>query len=157
MDPVIKTIKDDFDRFYDMLIKQIDVCPDDVWISKEGGYFYWQQILHNICVTEMFSVKDGDSFKPKYSMPVIMLSEEQLDHINKDELKALALEVREKACDYFNSLKPEKLLEVHPVFTETMKRETNYLSVLISIVRHLTYHIGCLDTVLRNHGVKGVY
>ena len=157
MDPVIQTFKNDFDRFYDMLIMQIDVCPDNLWTAKEGGYFYWQQVLHAIGVTEMYTVKDGDKFSPKYGMPVIMLSEEPADYLSKDELRELALDVREKVYDYLNSLKPEQLLTLHPFFTKALKKDTNYLAMLIALVRHLCYHIGCLDSVLRNNGLKGVY
>ena len=158
IDIIVKCFRDDFDRFYDMLLAQIDLCPDAVWTSEESGYPYWQQILHAVAMTELYSLPEGASPRQKrYSMQVAMLSEETDDHMSKAELRYLAEDVRQGVYTFMDGMTAEKLTSLNQKLTRILKRDTLYLNTLIALVRHLTYHIGCCDAVLRSHGIKGVY
>ena len=155
---IIKCFRDDFDRFYDMLLTQIEICPDELWAVQEGGYPYWQQILHAVAITELYALPEGTAPRQKrYSMSVAMLSEATEDIMGKAELKALAEDVRQSVYTFLEGMTAEKLMAVNEKTTRLLKKETLYMNTLIALVRHLSYHIGCCDTILRYHGMKGVY
>jgi hypothetical protein len=151
---MIQTFLNDFNRFYDMLIQQVDTCPDEIWTLHEGGYVYWEQILHTVGITELYAGSQGLT---PYDMDVLMFRKQPERVLSRAEMKTLMLNIRPLATDYINSLTPVMLMEMNQPLTARLKRDVTHLSNLIAMVRHMCYHIGCCDTVLRSHGIAGVY
>lgn len=54
-DQIIKCFAEEFDRFFSMLEKQIDICPDDLWSRQAGGYIFWQLLLHTLARTLIYA------------------------------------------------------------------------------------------------------
>ena len=160
MDTIIMCFRNDFDRFWDLMEKQIDVCPDDLWTQKVGGYIYWQQIFHSILCVEFFSICQADSepvLQKKYPLDVAMLKTVPDMVISKQEMHDLAKQAKAIAHNFMEKLTVENLTEPQVQMSNRMKREQTMQNALIALIRHCTYHLGCCDAVLRQHGLEGVY
>jgi hypothetical protein len=154
---MIQIFINEFERFYDLLIKQIEICPAELWTASDGEYPYWQHILHTVGITELYAADISIEQKTPYGMPVLMFAEEPERVMSQDELKGLAIEIHELALTYMKGVYPDQFMEINQRLTKRLNREVTELSNLIAMIRHLCYHIGCCDTILRTHGVKGVY
>ncbi|MDR2870504.1 MAG: DinB family protein [Deferribacteraceae bacterium] len=145
----------DFNRFYDMLIKQIDDCSDELWLSDDGKFPYWWHIMHTVACTELYA--GTEPWKTPYTMPVVMFAEKVAKAPTRAEMKAIVLAVRPDALAYINSVRPEDFMKLNQKLTDRLKREVTELGNLVAIIRHMCYHIGCCDSMLRSKGGEGVY
>ena len=157
-DPVISCFKDEFDRFFGLLEKQIDVCPDDLWTQKTGGYIFWQQLLHVIACVELYALPEGESSKQTaYERGVIMLSALPKRHMTKTEMRELAAAMKTLAHTFIDGQSTATLTSKHARISKALGKELTNQHALMGLVRHACYHLGCCDAALRQHGVPGVY
>ncbi|MDR2884497.1 MAG: DinB family protein [Deferribacteraceae bacterium] len=154
---MVQVFINDFERFCGMLINQVDLCSDEVWTATDGKYPYWWHIMHSIAFTEIYSADADATTKIPYSMPEIMYSKEPENVLSKEGLIAIILDIRETARAYMKGMTDERFTEVNHKLSKLYGKETTQLGALIAILRHMCYHIGCCDTILRMHGIKGVY
>lgn len=155
---IIKCFKDEFDRFYELLEKQIEICPPELWTKKAGGYIFWQQIYHTISCVELFSFPEHDPNRPsKFCPEVAMFIKEPENAISKRELQELATEMKILAHSFMNTLNLNSLTLPHQNMSVVLGKELSIQNALIASIRHTCYHLGCCDAILREHGLKGVY
>jgi len=156
---MIQHLKDEFEKFWDILEKQIEVCPETLWGAKAGNYFYWQQIWHVMVSSELATIEDPKVRTPsvdKYSWDVVMLSK-TLDHVPpKAEMLEESRRIKKMALDYFNGLSVASLLLPHPRMSNRFGKPKTKLHAALALIRHVNYHIGSCDTALREHAHPGV-
>lgn len=155
---LMQTFKADFDRFFGLQKQQITGCPEEIWREKSCGYYFWQQQLHSLYCIELFALREGEAppeipFSPK----VAMLSEEPQGHMGKAEMLALADKMEAVAHAFMASLSDADLEKKQERMSKRLGRDMNNLNALIALIRHCCYHLGCCDSVLRAHGLPGVY
>ena len=157
-DPVIACFKEEFERFHNLLLKQIEVCPDSLWTEKTGGYVYWQQLFHAFASIEIYALPDGQaSLQIQYPPEVVMLSQEPERHLDKQQLKEFAAKMKILADAFIDSMSADKLPLEHTVMSKRLKAPKTNQNALIGLIRHACYHLGCCDAILRQHGIPGVY
>jgi len=157
-DPVMRCFKDEFEKFHDLLIKQIDVCPNELWTKKVGGYIYWQQLFHAFACIELFALPDGQaSLQTQYKREVVLLSQEPETHMTKEQLKDFAATMKNLALSFIASMNADKLHLEHAGMSKRLKTSKTNQHALIALIRHANYHLGCCDAELRRHGIPGVY
>ncbi|MDR2945800.1 MAG: hypothetical protein LBV79_03535 [Candidatus Adiutrix sp.] len=157
-DPIIAAFKAEFDRFFTMLEKQIDICPEELWAKKVGGWPFWQQQLHSLACTFIYARPEGQAFEGvAYKPAVIMLAEEPDFTPAKDDLRRLAAEAKAAAHDYMDGLTAADLPGRHRLMCDTMKKDMTHQSALMALPRHICYHLGSCDAALRDLGIPGVY
>ena len=157
LDPVIKGFRDEFDRFWDLMEKQITVCPEEIWNQKESGWVFWQQIYHTAACVELFALPEGRPSALELEREVWMLAKEPERAVSKREMLDLFGSMRLLAYDYMRETNTGSLAEVDPVLSKRFGRELTRQFALLGLIRHCCYHLGCCDSILRNHGLKGVY
>lgn len=154
---VAKAFQYDFDRFFTLMIKQVDVCPDDLWAKKAGGYFVWQQIFHAFFCIQFFTGKNEAAPKSPCSPDVAMLSAEPDGMLTKDDVRIYASEIKKVADNYINSVNLNNIADDIEGWSAIPGQKRNNLTGLIGLVRHLSYHLGCVDSIFRDHNIAGVY
>ncbi len=134
-----------------MLQRVIEATPDEIWPKVRGGYVYWQQIYHALhgavywlrtehtLYTEPFS--DLNLYPELDGIPEHTLSKEDLIQLLQDATRL--------AVDFFEDMTTQKLSESSEVFSEI----TN-LDVICMQIRHLQYHIGHCNAILRESGYQ---
>lgn len=155
---LLQILKADFDRFLGLQKKQIADCPEHIWQKKSCGYYFWQQQLHSLYCIELFALPAGEA-APETPFPkgVIMLSEEPAGSMSKDEMLALADKMEAVAHRFINSLSDADLEKKQERMSKRLGRDMSNLNAIVALIRHCSYHLGCCDSVLREHGLPGVY
>ena len=157
MDAVIQCFKDDFERFWGLMEKQIDICPDEIWSKKAGGWIFWQQILHSIGCVELFVLPEGESSSLPFSREEVLLIKEPGQAVSKVEMLELAGRMKGLADAYIASTTAQTLTSPEAGISKRMGRELTRQYAIIALIRHCCYHLGCCDATLREHGIQGVY
>lgn len=156
-DPVVRCFKDDFDRFWGLLEKQMRVCPDDLWSKKAGGWPVWQQFLHAVGTVEFFIQAEGEASAFKVGKDVIMLSSTPDKAVSRTELLDLAERMQELAHSFMNGVNRDSMTERYEPLSARFGREVTKQFVMLALVRHCNYHMGCIDAIFREYGHEGVY
>ena len=154
MTEITNELKKSFLKSYNGLTSLIDYCPDELWSKKCGGYLFAQQILHAVTCCVYYLRYEGD--KEELNEPIIAridqlhpgLEETAKEVLSKQELLELTEKFR-TVIDSFFELLEHRINEKSSV----LKKQTN-LSVVLMEIRHLSYHAGHLDSVLREKGLK---
>ena len=58
---------------------------------------------------------------------------------------------------FFTRITANDLLKSNGTLSRVLGGDKTNLDALIGLVRHYTYHLGAGDTMLRIHGLQGVY
>lgn len=158
-DPIIAGFREEFDRFHGLLTQQIDACPSEAaWVEKTGTTAYWTHLMHALGVAEYYALPLGGTPKQTvYSRDEVRLRAEPHRVMSRDEMRALAADIRQIAHEFFDALTVADLPKKNEGMSKALGRECTYLQAAIGLTRHYGYHIGCLDSVLRAKGLPGVY
>lgn len=158
MDPVIAVFKEDFDRFFALMEKQVDLCPANLWHSKADTWFFWQHVFHTLVCDQIYAEPAGaGEWTQQQSRAVAMLMEEPSEAMSKQAITALAADIKPRVEAYFASLTVADLTARHEGLSKLLGKDRTHQHALIALSRHCCYHMGCLDAALRNNGVAGVY
>ncbi len=156
MDPIIEIFKQEFDRFHSFLMQQADLCPDEeTWLEKTGACPYWWHFMHVFAVMEYYTRGTPVHLKA-YSRDEVMLKIQPERALTRDETRTLAAAVTKDVYAFFASQTEKTLAARNNAASDALGRELTNLNSLIGLVRHHTYHIGCLDSLLRAKGITGV-
>ncbi|MCL1889651.1 MAG: DinB family protein [Desulfovibrionaceae bacterium] len=160
LEPIIRCFSEEFERFWAMMEKQVEICPEGLWGVKAGGYVYWQQIWHAMVIAELNAIENPEAKAlslDKYSRGVALLSD-TLDRVpSKAEILEEAGRIKKLAMAYYESLSLASLSKEHPAMSKRLGKPHTRLHAALSTIRHLNYHIGACDAVLRERGLTGVY
>ncbi|SHN62694.1 hypothetical protein [Desulfovibrio litoralis] len=157
-DPVISCFKDDFKRFFNLLETQIIIIPDSLWNKTLGGYPLWQQFFHTLACIELYALPDNQpSEQTFHTKEIVMLSGITNDIINKEDMLIFAQKMKKQALNFIEDMSLEKLTKKHNRTSTALKKECTNQYALIGLIRHICYHLGCCDALLRENGIKGVY
>lgn len=141
-----------------LLEQFIDVCPDDIWAKKFGGWPVWQQIYHGAAVTEFFALRDGDApSAPMYEQDVLLLSGSSDKVPSKMDMKKLLQTMKVVGNRYIDSLTDADLGNKNEGLSARMQREVTHAGTLALLSGHILYHLGSGDAALREAGLKGVF
>lgn len=154
----VASIETYYERGMGFLFRLIDECPDELWGKKGGGFFYWQQLYHAFYCVDYFLLPAGSEFPEKPYSSAVAMFRETLDTVPaKDEIREYGAMMKAKADAWIAALDDGALGDRHEGMSERRKTEVTNAGVLTSLCGHNMYHVGCLDSVLRENGLKGVY
>jgi len=139
-----------------MTEKIIDVCPDDLWVSVNGQFPFWQQIYHTLeCVDYWFR----EEYHRIYDdAPKVWSTEKNVtpeldenktefnDFLCKSELKEYLNCLYQKTDMFFDKLNDTNI--VLPI--AEVNSEFTYLDVINMQIRHTMYHVGHCICILRS-------
>ena len=146
-------LKNQLSISFKMVKNLIDMTPDDVWNQKKGGYVYWQQIVHAITGSLYWLRTKNSEFSEPYSELNIYpeLEKDPENNLTKTQVQELNQQAIDLADEFFTNISENDLLEKSVIYDKT----TN-IDVVLGQVRHLHYHIGHCDSILREMGIKEI-
>jgi len=158
MGNTVDGIRQYYERGMTFLFRLVDECPDDLWGKKGGGFFFWQQVYHAFFCIDYFLLPPGEEIPGgAYGRAAAMLSEDCSVIPPKEEIRAFGMRMKEKADAWIDSLNDGSLGMRHEGMSARKGAEMSNGAVFASLCGHNMYHVGCLDSVLRENGLKGVY
>lgn len=134
---------------YDMIENLIEDTPDSIWGLKKGGYIYWQQLLHAICGSLYWLRTDPDNFtEPFIELNVYPeLEKDPENQLSKEQLLRLLNDAKDVASYFFDHYDSKQLL-----LDSVLVHAVSGLDIVFIQIRHLMYHIGHCEAILRESG-----
>jgi len=128
----------------------IDKTPNNIWNQKKGGYVFWQQILHAMNgPLYWLRTEKNDFIEPFSDLNVYPELEKDPENIlSKDQIKDLHKQVIELANSFFDKIDSKNLLEASVLYDKISN-----LDIVFDQIRHLQYHIGHCESILREAGI----
>ena len=155
---IVENQRGSFDFAFSLMQQFMEVCPDEIWNKKFGGWPVWQQVYHALNAVDFFISEPGaEPIKALVSPEVGSLREQGAPPITKDAMKEFAALVKSAADGYMNALTDADMLRQADGATKRMGRETLHATVMALMIGHILYHLGSCDAALREHGMKGVF
>jgi len=159
MQTLTKAVKSQLDYSLEMLKDVINNCPNDLWNRANDVFPYWQQIYHTLYwadynIQESF---DGNRvFCWRTSKDITHELEENVllcsDFLTKEELKGYLQAFFIKNDSFFNRLDDETLRNEIPYRNDDL----TWFDILINQVRHIMYHVGYCDSLLKDGGCYSI-
>jgi len=152
---VTTAIKRQYDYSIIMLREIIDACPSKLWTEANGSFPFWQQIYHALYWTD-YNIQESHGGEKIFSRK----NEKKINHelnkeatdsseyLTKDEMNHYIQAIIEKKNRFFNNLTDKILLEPIPHRRDGI----TYFDIITNQIRHIMYHVGHCDCILRNNG-----
>jgi hypothetical protein len=146
MNEITGLLKLQFEASFGMLADEIEACPDSLWLEKAGGFPFWQQILHALHGAAYWLRPEGEEFSEPFPWRKLYpeFDGEAEGPASKEELLSFAREVESRARRLFFLLRDEEL--PRPSWIEP---SMSVFDVVAGQLRHLMYHAGHCDSILR--------
>jgi hypothetical protein len=155
---IASAISQPFARAWDLLNSYIDVCPENIWAEKNGGWPVWQQIAHAVMVADWLVSAGNEELLPTpCDRDVASLKTQGTRPVAKTAMKDYAASVKKRVDAWFVCLADENLPELNAALTKIVKRDMPYAAVAVMLASHTNYHLGSCDAALRDHGLPGVF
>lgn len=153
MNSIIKSAKIHFDLSFDMLENMITQCPEELWDKKLAGFVFWQQILHALAGVEYWMRQAGDEFAEPFAdrKPYPELENDPEGSITRDELIGYKNRVKTICGNFFEGRNDEWLSEPNIIYNGI-----NNIDIVFMLTRHVQYHVGHCDSILRDRNCKAV-
>lgn len=145
--------KTQFDLSFSMLEKIIEKCPDDLWNEKKGGFVFWQQLLHAFTGINFWLRVSNEEFIEPFADKKLYpeLEHEPENQLTKCELTEYKNVVKEICNDFFAD-KDDEWLGRDSIIYNKIKN----LDVIFMQVRHIQYHVGHCNSILRENNREAV-
>ena len=144
------------DKVFPLLERAIETCPDELWASKQGGFYYWQQLYHFFALIDGFIKEPHDPpTQDMYDAEAMRLLRHEEKAPDKKALLSMAKTMRAELDAFVAAMTWERLFARNEPRSQRLGREVSNLSALIWLLNHAFYHMGVCDCTLRNHGRKG--
>ncbi len=155
---IVDNQRGSFDFAFSLMMQFMDVCPDELWGKKFGGWPIWQQVYHALNAVAFFIAEPGAEPVHALAAPEVGSLNAQGDKpITKAAMKSFADQVKAAADGYMDALTDADMLTQAEGATLRMKRETLHATVMALMIGHMLYHLGSCDALLRENGLKGVF
>ena len=155
---IVENQRGSFDFAFSLLQQFMDVCPDDIWNKKFGGWPIWQQVYHALNAVDYFiSAPGAEPVKGLVAPEVGSLKVQGENAVSRAEMKEFAMLVKAAADGYMNALTDADMVTIADGATKRMGRETKHATVVALMIGHILYHLGSCDAALRENGLKGVF
>ncbi|MBN1411261.1 MAG: hypothetical protein JW969_10495 [Spirochaetales bacterium] len=149
----LDVLKRQFYPSLSMMERMIHYCPIELWKKVKGGFPFWQQIFHALeSMDYWFSLTNTDYIKSQsYDAVSSELGEKSIIELEKDEVKNYFIKIKIKSDHFFNNLDDIRLLSSNKKDTKRTQ-----LDIILGQIRHIQYHVGHCNCILRENGIKAV-
>ena len=157
--PLTMAIKRQYDYSLTMLREIIDTCPNELWTERNGLFPFWQQLYHALYWTD-YNIQESCNGEKIFSWKTDKNITHELDeektifpeYLTKDELIFYFQAFIEKKDRFFSKLDDLALLE--PI--SHRQDGYAYLDIITNQIRHIMYHVGHCDCILRDNGYSAI-
>ena len=157
---IVTALKEPINQSFGMISQYIDVCPENIWVEKSGGWPVWQQIYHLITAVAFFtSAPDVQPAKTlveeKYCGLRAAAPSEVV--ITREEMKVALTQALQDIDALVANLEDSDLTSRNEGVYTRIGMEFTMAGTLVLLASHTQYHLGSCDAALRNHGLPGVF
>lgn len=137
--------------------KFLEICSDEAWKEKTGGWSLAQQFYHGLVATDMLlsSITGTTVPNPNPEAGQILAKPDVLP--TREQAAEFFGNIKIAAQSMFDNLQDETLLEKNEDVSKKFGREITNAVVLELIPCHLLYHLGSCDAALRNRNLPGAW
>ena len=152
----LSSVSTHLDKVFLLLEQAIETCPDEIGGTKQGGFYYWQQLYHVFArIDPVIREPHEPPTQNMYDMDVMRLLRHEEKAPDKQDLLSVAKAMRAGMDKFIASMTWEKLYARNESRSQIVGSEVNNLHSLVWLTGHAFYHLGICDCTLRNHGYKG--
>ena len=159
MQSLTMAINRQYDYSLTMLREMIETCPNELWTERNGSFPFWQQLYHALYWTD-YTIQESCDGEKIFSWKTEKNITHELDkekinfpeYLTKEELLIYFQAFIEKKDRFFSKMNDSALLEVIP----HRKDGYAYLDTITNQIRHIMYHVGHCDCILRNNGYSAI-
>jgi hypothetical protein len=152
-------IKRQYDYSLTMLHEMIIGCPVELWTEIIGSFPFWQQLYHALYWTD-YNIQENCGGEKIFSWKTEKNITHELDeektvfpeYLTKDELNMYLKAFIEKKDKFFIGMNDSALLEPIPY----RRDGCTYLDIITNQIRHIMYHVGHCDCILRERGYPAI-
>ena len=147
---LIKSVKERFFISFSMLEKLINICPGELWNRKVSGFVFWQQLLHAFTGQHFWLRLENSEFVEPFNDKFVYpeLEKDPVNVLSKDVMTAFCKETKVIAEKWFFE-KDDNWLKLPSMIYD----KYNNNDVIIEQIRHIMYHVGHCDAILRENGI----
>lgn len=157
-DCIVKSLRGGLEFTFSLANKFIEVCPDDVWDKKFGGWPVWQQLFHPFASIDFFlRPQDAPPSPAPFEEGVAELKISPATAPDKKTVQDFMAGAQARVFAYAMTLDDAALSKVNEGPSARMGREITHAGVLALIGSHTMYHLGACDAALRERGLPGVF
>ncbi len=152
-----------FERAYGFVTQYVEVCPEEIWAKKFGGWPVWQQLYHALNTFNFFFLDTDEEPRPGlYSAEVAHFENCPDTPPGKADFLAYAGRMKTWIDSRLAGLTDADLGTIHAGMSARMRRfgatqDVSCAQALAMLSGHTLYHLGAADAALREHGLKGVF
>jgi hypothetical protein len=160
---VIAGQRESFEQAYGLTTQFVEVCPEEVWAKKFGGWPVWQHVYHALGTCRFFVLREGETPDQGLYPPEVSRLQSTPDAAPaKKDVLEYAVRMKAKVDAYLDALRDADLPDINQGLTARMKaigidREFTHSRTLAMLSGHIMYHLGTCDAALRERGLKGVF
>jgi uncharacterized damage-inducible protein DinB len=155
---IVNSLKPQVEHAFGLLGKFIDVCPDEVWAEKSGGWPVAQQIYHAVAAVDLFVEAPGVAAAELLAdLEVVQLAKTAGQVVPRDKVKAAWVKAKALVDKYLAALQDEALPQRNETPLKKIKFELTHAGTIVLLASHTLYHVGAGDSALRDHGLEGVF
>jgi len=158
-DILLKATRRQLESSYQMLYEMIDICPDGIWVKINGAFPFWQQIYHASYWLDFWlrDAYDGSEFRSMIFDEGISFELKRevtnfSSFLTKAQLKEYMVKIHSKTERIFERLNDDLLST--PIIQG--KFDYTYADVIMGQIRHIMYHVGHCNSILRNNDLPAV-
>jgi len=158
MKDLVNGLKNNCEKGFNFLLKQIDVASDAVWTAKSGKIKYWQHIYHAFACVDFFVTPANEIIDLGPGTIDIVMFEDCPDNpLSKEIIREYGLRKIDGAYAWIDGLEDADLAKRNEGNSIRKKMDINNVMVISGLAGHLLYHVGCNDSILRENGYEGVF
>lgn len=155
---IVNGLKGPIDNSFALLAKFIEVCPENIWAEKSGGWPVWQQVYHVVGAVDFFISVPGLPPSEPLAKPAFgELSEVADITVAKNQIKTAVDEAQARIDKYVATLTDEDLAKRNEHLFAAANMDMTVAATLSLLAAHTLYHLGSCDAALRDNGLKGVF
>lgn len=152
-DSIVRICKAQFFQAFTMMENMIEQCPEEIWSIKAGGFVFWQQILHTLSGSNYWMRQPGSTFEEPFADRTVYpeLDGEPVGRISREEMTVYKDYVKDLCRDFFEGKDDSWLAEPSGIHDKISN-----LDVMLLQIRHIQYHVGHCNSILRDRGLEAV-
>lgn len=154
---IVMTCQVPFQNAFALLNKYIDICPENIWAEKHGGWPVWQQVYHSLGSFEFFTGPVGTPSQSPFGPEEGQLRVVSDKTWTQVEAKKMAAEVKDRVDHYIAGLDDAALTARVPHLSKILGYDVTHGMVIGMLASHTLYHVGSCDAALRDHGLEGAF
>jgi hypothetical protein len=151
---ILSSFKPPIDSAIDLTEKFIEVCPDELWTEKSGGWPVWLHLAHALWASDFFVPGESSPLLEGLTLDQIRLVEPVGQPAPKKAVLTQLQTVRTRISSFLQKLDDADLPKANEKIANFGWTLGRTLTVLAS---HPLYHLGYCDAVLRDHGLSSVF